>query len=102
MIDELGDDAEWAAKKKIDLRYHELSEDGYFAQFMEARPDLRLVEDEQIERRRRSPPPGSPAARRGWLIREFANSDEAMQAEWSYAMIGRGRHRRRVEFAESG
>ena len=34
------------------------------------------------------------------LRREFANSDEAMQSEWSFAMIGRGRQRRRVEFAE--
>ncbi len=98
MIDELGDQAEWSQRKKIDLRYHELSEDGYFFQLMEARPELRLVDDERIQRRRRSPPPSSPAARRGWLIREFADSEEAMQAEWSYAMIGRGRKRRRVEF----
>ena len=101
MMDKLGEEAEWPAKKKIDLRYHELSSEGYYRQFMEARPDLRLVNDERIERRRRSPPPGSPAARRGWLIREFANSDESMQAEWSYAMIGRGRGRRRVEFVET-
>lgn len=102
MLDELGQDADWARRKKIDLRYHELSQDGYFVQLMDARPELRLVDDERIARRRRSPPPSSPAARRGWLIREFADSDEAMQSEWSYAMIGRGRNRRRVEFAETG
>lgn len=101
MMDELGDDIDWAARKKIDLRYHELSGDGYFNQLIATRPELRLVDEEQIERRRRSPPPSSPAARRGWLIREFANSDESMQAEWAYAMIGRGRHRRRVEFEET-
>ncbi len=101
MIDQLGEDADWSQKKKIDLRYHELSEDGYFNQLMEARSELRLIDDDHIQRRRRSPPPSSPAARRGWLIREFADSDESMQAEWSYAMIGRGRRRRRVEFAET-
>jgi Pup amidohydrolase len=101
MMDRLGEQAEWPTRKKIDLRYHELSADGYFYQFMEARPDLQLVDDERIERRRRSPPPGSPAARRGWLIREFANSEESMQSEWSYAMIGRGRQRRRVEFDQT-
>ncbi len=101
MMDKLGEDADWPARKKVDLRYHELSEDGYFNQLMSTRPELRLVDDERIERRRRSPPPSSPAARRGWLIREFANSDESMQSEWTYAMIGRGRHRRRVEFAET-
>jgi proteasome accessory factor A len=101
MMDRLGADAQWAERKKIDLRYHELSDDGYFNQLMLTRPDLRLVDEERIERRRRSPPPGSPAARRAWLIREFADSDESMQSEWSYAMIGRGRHRRRVEFGET-
>ncbi|MFK8115195.1 MAG: proteasome accessory factor PafA2 family protein [Rubripirellula sp.] len=101
MMDKLGQEAEWPARKKVDLRYHELSDDGYYYQFMDARPDLRLVDEERIERRRRSPPPSSPAAKRGWLIREFANSDESMQSEWAYAMIGRGRQRRRVEFDEA-
>ncbi len=101
MMDQLGEDADWPARKKVDLRYHELSEDGYFYKLMATRPDLRLVDEARIERRRRSPPPSSPAARRGWLIREFANSDESMQSEWAYAMIGRGRHRRRVEFEET-
>jgi proteasome accessory factor A len=100
MIDQLGSEADWSDRKKIDLRYHELSPDGYFYQLMRSRPDLRLIDAEHIERRRRSPPPSSPAARRGWLIREFANSEETMQSEWAFAMIGRGRQRRRVEFSE--
>ena len=100
MIDQLGREADWAARKKVDRRYHELSPDGYFYQLMEGRPELRLVDEDRIRRRRRSPPPSSPAARRGWMIREFANSDEAIQSEWSFAMIGRGRNRRRVEFAD--
>lgn len=99
MLDQLDEDAEWSQRKKIDLRYHELSPDGYYFQFVATRPELRLVDDERIARRRRSPPPSSPAARRGWLIREFADSDESMQSEWTYAMIGRGRNRKRVEFA---
>lgn len=101
MIDRLGEEADWPARKKIDLRYHELSDEGYYFQLLKSRPDLRLVDDERIARRRRSPPPSSPAARRGWLIREFANSDESMQSEWTYAMIGRGKNRRRVEFVEA-
>jgi len=101
MVDQLEQPAEWAAKKKIDLRYHELSSQGYFAQLAEACPELRLVDEELISRRRRSPPPSSPAARRGWMIREFAGSDEFLQTEWTYGMVGQGRHRRRVEFAKS-
>lgn len=100
LIDSLPKDASWAARKKIDLRYHELSDEGYYYQFVENRPDAILVDPELVERRRRSPPAGSPAAQRGWMIREFADSDEVMQAEWSYAMVGRGRRRRRVEFRE--
>ena len=34
------------------------------------------------------------------MIREFADSDESMESEWTYAMIGRGRQRRRVEFVD--
>ena len=102
MIDQLGGKADWAARKKVDLRYHELSQDGYFHQLVETYPEITIVDEEQVRRRRRSPPPSSPAARRGWLIREFADSEERLRAEWSHAMIGRGRNRRRVDFAETG
>ena len=101
MIDQLGNSAVWTEKKKVDLRYHELSSDGYFSQLQESRPELKLVDEEQIFRRRRSPPPGSPAARRGWLIREFAGGEESLQAEWTHAVIGQGRKRRRIEFAQT-
>ena len=99
LMDSLGEDASWAERKKIDLRYHELSEDGYYRQLMKSHPELQLTDDEQVQRRRRSPPPGSPAARRGWMIREFAGGDEIMQSDWAYAMIGQGRQRRRVDFS---
>ncbi|MEM1070914.1 MAG: proteasome accessory factor PafA2 family protein [Planctomycetota bacterium] len=98
MISELGSDADWTDRKKVDLRYHELSDDGYYWQLLDARPELRLVDQQQIDRRRRSPPSGTPAAKRGWMIREFADSDQSMQSEWTYAIIGTGRQRRRVEF----
>jgi len=88
----------WSDKKKIDLRYHELSPDGYYYQLLEARPDAILVDQDLVQRRRRSPPAGSPAAKRGWMIREFSGSEEAIQTEWTHAMVGRGSNRRRVNF----
>ena len=100
MMDQLGERSDWASRKKIDLRYHELSGDGYYQRFLATQPELRLVDDEQIKRRRRSPPAGSPAARRGWLIREFSGADESLQAEWTYVLIGRGRKRKRVRLVE--
>ncbi|MDG2223723.1 MAG: proteasome accessory factor PafA2 family protein [Rubripirellula sp.] len=100
LMSELGDSVDWTARKKVDLRYHELSDEGYFQQLMIARPERRLVDQEQIDRRRRSPPADSPAAKRGWMIREFADSDQLMKSEWTHAIIGKGRKRRRVEFVD--
>ncbi len=98
LIQALGQKASWTDRKKIDLRYHELSSEGYFSRLLKGKPEVSLLNQEQIDRRRRSPPPGSPAARRGWMIREFAGSEESIHTDWTYAMIGRGRNRKRVNF----
>ncbi|TWT84797.1 Depupylase [Planctomycetes bacterium CA13] len=98
MISELGPDAQWSDKKKVDLRYHELSPDGYYSQLLHVRPEVILVDQEQVNLRRRCPPAASPAAMRGWMIREFAGSEEIIHAEWTHALIGRGRNRKRVTF----
>ncbi|WP_442505102.1 proteasome accessory factor PafA2 family protein [Novipirellula sp. SH528] len=98
LIEALGDKAEWTDKKKIDLRYHELSSEGYFQQLLLAKPEVIFVDQKNVDRRRRSPPSGSPAARRGWIIREFAGGEEMLHTDWTHAMIGRGRKRKRVNF----
>lgn len=100
LIDELGADAAWAERKKVDLRYHELSVDGYHRRLVEHDPTLQLVDEGLISRRRRNPPAKSPAARRAWLIREFAGSSEDVRSDWAYALVGSGRNRRRVDFSE--
>ncbi len=100
LMEQLGDDGDWSRRKKIDLRYHELSREGYYYQLAQNDPQLRLIAPDRIQCRRRLPPPDSPAARRGWLIREFSSSDEHPQFDWSHAMIGKGRDRRRIEFQQ--
>jgi proteasome accessory factor A len=100
LMGQLGDEGDWSRRKKIDLRYHELSREGYYYQLAQNDPQLRLISPQRIERRRRLPPPDSPAARRGWLIREFSSSDEHPQFDWSHAMIGKGTNRRRIEFQQ--
>ena len=97
MIDQI-DDLSWTVRKKTDLRYHELSEDGYYRRLAKTKPELQLVSQEHIDRRRRSPPSESPAARRAWIIREFSGSDEMLQSEWTYAILGHGRERKRMPF----
>jgi proteasome accessory factor A len=84
----------WAARKKVDIRYHELSEDGYFARLRCSAPEVCLVDPAGIEFALRLPPSGSPASRRGQLIREFAGGAESLAVDWSHVVIGTGRERR--------
>jgi proteasome accessory factor A len=98
MIDQLGADAEWVSKKKTDLRYHELSDDGYYRKLLAINPSLQLISRDRVERRRRTPPADSPATKRGWLIREFAGSGDPISAEWAYAVLGEGKTRKRIDF----
>lgn len=98
LIDALPTDASWSDRKKIDLRYHELSGDGYYHQVIRSKPDLRIATEDLIELRRRSPPSGSPAAKRSWAIREFSCGDAVMQSDWTHAIVSDGSQRRRIEF----
>ncbi|OYP36792.1 proteasome accessory factor PafA2 family protein [Rhodopirellula sp. MGV] len=98
MIDQLGPDAEWIAKKKADLRYHELSADGFYQKLVASNPSLKLIDPQRVEQRRRTPPADSPATKRGWLIREFGDGEDSVAAEWGYAVLGEGRDRKRIHF----
>jgi len=82
LIDELGTDASWAARKKVDVRYHELGDAGYAARLREALPELQLVSREEIDLAARIAPPQTSAGRRGRLIREFATTEQNVHADW--------------------
>jgi proteasome accessory factor A len=86
----------WAARKKVDIRYHELCEDGYFARLRCATPEVCSVDPAGIDAALRMPPTGSPATRRGQLIREFADGSEQVSVDWSHVVIGSGKTRRVV------
>jgi len=90
LIDELGPDATWEAKKKVDLRYHELSDDGYFERLRRAGLAQKLVDDREIDRAIRLAPPHSPATARGRYIREFSGTDEPFAVNWRCVTLGRG------------
>lgn len=99
LLEETGAGLSWEARKKIDLRYHELSEDGYHQRLSEAG----LVEtpcgqtwlnDAELDRAMRTPPPDSPATMRGHFIREFADGNESLRVNWKRVTIGQGRSRR--------
>jgi proteasome accessory factor A len=95
-MDRSGRGAPWEVRKKIDLRYHELSEDGYFQQLRRAGVARGLVSDAEIAHARRNPPLGTPAAVRGRYIREFAADDAPIAVHWDAIYLGQGTDQRVV------
>jgi Pup amidohydrolase len=87
---------QWASRKKVDMRYHELSDEGYFAKLRDVAPEVCCVNQDGIELALRLPPLGSPALRRGHLIREFSDGVLHVEADWSHVVIGTGKDRRVV------
>lgn len=100
LLDEAGAESDWEARKKIDLRYHELSPQGYFQQLCDAGHVERLLDEAEVERATRVPPPDSPAATRGRYIREFAGGLLPVRASWKLIEIGRGRRARRIKLRD--
>jgi proteasome accessory factor A len=75
------------ARKKIDLRYHELP-DGYAARLEAAGVAPALVTDAEIRDARTTPPADTPARVRGRLIRELADRDVKASVSWDSVRIG--------------
>ncbi len=74
LIDRAGGETAWSVRKKIDIRYHELSEAGYFRVWSRTGTTSRVVEEDSFERALRRPLAGTPATTRGWYIREFSGA----------------------------
>ncbi len=81
----------FAEKKKIDLRYHELSPQGYYRRLQTTGQMSQLVSEAEIERAMRNPPANTPATTRGRYIREFAAGSLPLSVAWDRIRIGRGR-----------
>lgn len=92
LLAEAGEDLSAAARKKIDLRYHELGT-GYFAWLDEAGLAVNLLTESAILDAIRTAPDNTPATIRGRLIRE---SSPELRVDWDEASVGR----RVIAFAE--
>jgi hypothetical protein len=90
LLDELGTDAELPAKRKLDLRYHELSRDGYYMKLEAAGVAATLADPEEVVKAIQSPPDGTPASRRGQLIRDNAGTSVPVRASWDKVLVGSG------------
>jgi proteasome accessory factor A len=92
-------DAPLEQRKKIDIRYHELSAEGYFQQLSAAGVARCVVSDEEIDRAKRNPPSDTPAAKRGRYIREFSGGGDPLEVDWRELVIG-SKPKRKVRLAE--
>ncbi len=86
MLEQCADDAN-EVKKKIDLRYHELT-DGYFRELERAGAAPRLVDEAAVQFAMTAPPARSPAALRGRLIAELADTSTTLTVDWDRVRIG--------------
>lgn len=102
LLESAGADAAWLERKKIDLRYHELSAAGYFQKLADCDRTSRVVADEAIERAGRTAPADSPATTRAHYIREFAGSDIWVTANWKSVQLGRGWGRKTIRLSRYG
>jgi len=91
LLEGAGSNLSWAERKKIDIRYHELSDEGYYQVLARTGVTSALVDAQDVERAVRSAPPNSPATTRGHYIREFADGDEPLAVNWKRVLIGRGK-----------
>ncbi|HTN77780.1 MAG TPA: proteasome accessory factor PafA2 family protein, partial [Pirellulaceae bacterium] len=102
LLEEAGRDASFTSRKKIDLRYHELSDAGYFMKLKNGEHTLVLCPEEDVERAMRTPPPDTPATTRGHYIREFGGGDQAVTANWKYVFLGEGPKAKVIRVADYG
>jgi proteasome accessory factor A len=87
LLDQCGADADLEVRKKIDLRYHELSTEGYFHALSTAGVAEPILSPQELDDALRNPPPGTPAAVRGRYVREFA-TDPTARASWECITLG--------------
>lgn len=102
LLDGKGSHASWEEKKKVDIRYHELSSSGYFQKLIDAELASAVVSAESVERAMRTAPPRSPATTRGHYIREFAGGDEPVAANWKCVLLGHGWHAKAIRLSAHG
>jgi hypothetical protein len=98
LLHQTNTDATWQARKKIDLRYHELSVNGYHRRLSETLELAPILDPFDISRSKRTPPVASPATQRGYLIREFSDPECKLHVDWTHAEFVIEGKKRRVEF----
>jgi hypothetical protein len=100
LLEQAGSEDVWSVQKKIDIRYHELSSNGYYQMLMKAHADSSLVEPSEVERAMRMPPQDSPATMRSHFMREFGSAEEPLAVNWKQVVIGHGFGAKRIRLGK--
>lgn len=90
LLQQVASDAAWPVRKKVDLRFHELSEDGYYRKLIAVAGKYPLISREKVEQAKRVPPSDTVASKRGYLIREFSSSGSVVTAGWDFVKMIEG------------
>jgi Pup amidohydrolase len=88
LLDTAGHQASAAARKKIDLKYHELGV-GYFAQLEAEDLAPRLWSASDVACARHEPPTSSSARARSRVIRNLGRRETAVKVSWDRIRVGR-------------
>jgi hypothetical protein len=86
--------------RKLDARYHELSQAGYYLRLEAAGVAPTMVDPEEVVEAISAPPEGTPATKRGRLIGEYAGSSHAVRASWSSIIVPAGSSTRFIRLSE--
>jgi Pup amidohydrolase len=98
ILHQMKGETNWQVRKKIDLRYHEISEDGYHRRLHRMLELAPLLEESDIEKATRTPPSGTPATQRGYIVREFAGDECELKIDWEHAEFQVEEFRKKVYF----
>jgi proteasome accessory factor A len=102
LLDHAAPNSTWEERKKIDIRYHELSPEGYFEMLRAAGLIKSVIGEAAVERATRTPPANSPATMRGHYIREFGASEERFAVNWKAIIFGHGWRKRVIRLSQYG
>jgi proteasome accessory factor A len=91
-----------AVKKKIDLRYHELSADGYYRQLESTGVTRSILTQDEIEAATGSPPRDTPATIRSRYLKTYAPSQKVLGVNWNTITISQGFETKHIELASAG
>ncbi len=83
LLDQLEKNASFEARRKLDLRYHELSEDGYGFKVLSVVNVPELVRRPRIDRAKCNPPNAYAPQQRSYYIREFGGFDSNLRMDWN-------------------